>query len=500
MLFICDITILHVLNSLSVDNSGIRKISRAPDGKFHMSEGSSARSLAIADMDECDSLIAPVRPDTIELSPSKSSLRSHGSRAHSQDWDPRSPLLPSASIGASREMLPSQESESLEIDCSQSDIEVRYVKDTSDGRRWPSSSMTSLPGQKQYNLTRRQTEPYVSAHDSSLEDSTFVSPRDHHHQLGNYSTVSPYAQYVHFRDLSMNSGSPRRHQHHSEYRVSSPPRFSDYNPTPASPSKNRYHKHTDQPGGHYHVSPRSSFTNPADRLVYDPSYARVDPIYEVGPYRPAHCPHRHSSFVTDPRRPAHNPYYNPYQPQRHSYVNSETPTGSRQSNIIPVWRTSQSGSKYHTLTSHAGHSTTNTPNSDLDPGRGNIESSSSHGNIHNIETSLQKHHANALTRHQSFPSHHNRDQTQPKFSNIPNNTGSLGRSRKLKNADSDRLESRRRRVCSVDDLSVDKEHITSTSDFSEQTGSLDVLDQRRSRFSVEDNSEGVETIPQVVTS
>nr|XP_039253695.1 roundabout homolog 1-like isoform X1 [Styela clava] len=425
----------------------IRKISRASDGKFHVADKCKAPSNQAIDAEESELLMPqPQVPHKAGvISPSRSSELSH-----SVEWDPRSPLLQHTP----RETpVPENGSESLEIDCSHSDIEVRYVKDGRGRVRCQSTSMSSLSGPRQYNTHGRQVIPYEPHLDSS-----YASSAEYHQSPAPYTRQSmvspaphmpPYAQYVHLR--------PDNRKMHPEYRVSSPPRLTDYNPTPASPPKYRYHKHSDQPGGHYHVSPRDSYTNPSERLVFDPRYTRIEPIYEVGPH-PNIPPNRHSSFVIDTRREL------PHHSQPHRAIQIYRTTGAPKDGVNypkPLWH-DQSASRYHTLPhqpqmvqmSHAG-------------------APRHHSDLDNVEASLIRHNANAAPYSTTAGDIRGPPSTT--------NTNSLGRSRRKSHEKE--TDSPRRRVCSVDDLTRENPLPANTAHVTERSESLDLLSSRQTKMS-----------------
>lgn len=393
----------------------VRRISRAADGKFRVAE--------------CQ----------VDASRSGSPQKtfSYQNRSHSAEWDTREPLLQE------------QVDDSLEIDCSQSDIEVRYIKDNRGKGSCQSLSMSSQCGTKQYNLLRRQIGPCDKSFDSSVGEASFHNAGDFrrpHPATKNMTSPSPHGQYVNMRSSGGSHGASRNPQ----YRISSPPRFSDYSTTPGSPSKYNYQNRQERSA--YCKTSRDSHSVPMEGLVYDPRYTRIEPIYEVGPYKPHNAPNRHSSFVIDTRRELPNHPF-PYRAIQICSRTSSIPNepSDRSSYPIPKWRDSEE-TEHHTL-SAAGKQTNAQLSTDADQ--------------NNVELSLRRHNTNAVASQ------------KPKSKNFSLTTNSLGRPRK-RNEDAPR----RRRVQSMDNLTWEALALEERLLPTRPSGSVDLLSSRRDEGSL----------------
>lgn len=397
----------------------VRRISRAADGKFRVTESKA---------NDCSNKSG---------SPQKSI--SHQTRSYSAEWDTTEPLLQG------------QVDESLEIDCSHSNIEVRYIKDSRGKGSCQSLSISSQCGPKQYNLSKRQIGPCDKSFDSSVGDLSLHNAgdfrRSHHLQQNTMSTM-PHGQYVNLRSSGSSHGS-----RNPQYRISSPPHFSQYSTAPNSPSKYQFQNERKP----LSKSSRDSYAAPMEGLVYDPRYTRIEPIYEVGPYKPHNAPNRHSSFVIDTRRELPNHPY-PYRAiqicSRPTAISTEP--NDRSSYPIPKWRDSAEP-QYAAVKQSNDELSNKTPSQNFDQT--------------NVELSLRRHNANAAASRKA--SHKNHHLT----------TNSLGRPRKRNEE-----PSRRRRVQSMDNLTWEalalEERCTAR-----PSGSVDLLSSRRDAGSLSRKSQ-----------
>lgn len=409
-------------NPVQLDGKGpamVRRISRTADGKFRVTE----------------SEVEAGSNKSTSGSPRKK--LSYQTRPHSAEWDTREPLL----------QKQDQVDDSLEIDCSRSDIEVRYVKDGRGKGSCQSLSTSSQSGPKQYNLLRRQIGPCDKSFDSSVGDASFHNVGEFsrpHHTRQNVMSPMPHGQYVNMRSSGSSHGT-----RNPQYRISSPPHFSDYSIAPSSPSKYKYQKHPERIP--YSTTSRDSYSVPVEGLVYDPRYTRIEPIYEVGPYKPHNAPNRHSSFVIDTRRELSNHPY-PYRAIQICSRTTSIPTepNDRSSYPTPKWRDAAEP-QYHTLSA-------------VKQFKGQLPSNatSEHFDQNNVQLSLRRHNANAAA---------SRKTTSKNFSLT---TNSLGRPRK-RNEDT----SRRRRVQSMDNLTWEALALEDRTSTTRPSGSVDLLSSMR---------------------
>lgn len=399
--------------------ASVRKINRAPDGKFRVSES---------------------RPGP--ASPRKTLPQSHLSRPRSVEWDTREPLL-----------SPPQPDGSLEIDCSHSNIQVRYVKEGRGRDSCQSTSMSSLAGPKQYNLARRQIGPCDKSFDSSIADGSFQSVDDrrrppHHRQITHTQSTMPHGQYVQLRH-----GPDPRGAKNLSYRISSPPQFSNYSFIPGSPSK---YRHQGRP--QYHPTSRDSYSIMPEGLVCDPRNTRIQPVMGMHQRGPHQLPNRHSLIIKKQVELDNHSHPHLTVQVCHTTSNCTEPDRSgypvtnpdRSGYPVPKWRGSEA--KYHTL-----------------PNQSKIASKSAKNGVDaDVELSLKRHNANRMTSHKSV------------LRGVGLGTNSLGRRRK-KSCETPT----RRRVHSLDDLTMAGDDVTIAP---KKIGSVDLLVPRscqKAGFSLE---------------
>nr|CAB3255663.1 protein turtle homolog A [Phallusia mammillata] len=264
----------------SHESKPVTPIRRSADGKFRIEESYAMTSGNAR------------RSDTMRSNPptnSSSSMAPRKLRPVSDSFIPRE--MNRFTRPRIQEIPEEDESDgpALEIDCSRSDIEVRYLPNQSD--LTTSSNRTLSPRRSDIGSTSSQiyrpmsanTLPYrnmratsfcetpprqrvKNAYPTSIYDPSF-RPASASFTNTPPQSVYPPAEYVYLKDLGLPC--PETPSEGPGSRCFSPafpldPMMSSHNPTPAAPPKDKYHQHSTLPGGHYHLSPRESVAEHPD--------------------------------------------------------------------------------------------------------------------------------------------------------------------------------------------------------------------------------------------
>ena len=156
---------------------------------------------------------------------------------------------------------------SLEIDCSQSDIEVRIIANDRNTSLVP----PSLVSPQIYDLPVSSNERFSKF---GMPDLLGQAQRT----TNSGSPFLPIPEYIYLRDIGFScSETPVPDVVRSPLCLSPKPNsFSPYdNPPPVYPSRYKYYSHVLVPGGHYHLSPGASFASPPPGVWTGPSTPTV---------------------------------------------------------------------------------------------------------------------------------------------------------------------------------------------------------------------------------
>ena len=252
----------------------LKPIYRSPDGKFHLSNPNDSkrlncatrRSKSITSDQNGDAFCFKKDTKNISNRPlSDSILVDDNLDAVSRSWA----IYPK---GVTREI----DSPSLEIDCSQSDIEVRIIANEQNSSLVPSSLVSpqiyDLPSPssqiRKYAATPYITDPVVQPRVSITQRQQVVGP---------ISSLLPNTEYVYLQDI----GIPCADSPVSDVICSSPSMHlsSSNQAANAQHQSYTYHSHVFLPKGHYHLSPRKSFDSPSPQTWMGPFTSSTQPKY-----------------------------------------------------------------------------------------------------------------------------------------------------------------------------------------------------------------------------